>query len=359
MLPRLRAWLGSAVAVAACGFDSSGHGNEAAEIGESADPDASADDDAGPTGDGTSATTIGGTGATDASASTSTTTGDSVGPEDSGSSSTDEGTTGPIEWGPFGDPIPIGELNTTWLEDDPTLRGDLLEIYFGTDRSGTSEDIWVAIRDTPDGEFYGAMPVGGDVNDPYASETTPELSPNGRVLAFASTRGGGAGQLDIYVTTRDAVGAPWSAVMRLEELATYDHEGGFARTQDERTGYFCRNVGGFQEELLRTTRPEGTGPWGMPQNLSINTDSAECSPWIDPAGERLWFNSQRDGGEGGYDLWWAAIAGDTIDPPQAVVELNTEYQDEDPWLSPQGDLIVFASDRDGSMDLFFAVRAPL
>jgi Tol biopolymer transport system component len=41
-----------------------------------------------------------------------------------------------------------------------------------------------------------------------------------------------------------------------------------------------------------------------------------------------------------------------------VVELNTELEDDDPWLSPDGSTIVFASDRDeaGDVDLFIAVR---
>ena len=129
MLLRLRAWLGSAVVVAACGFDSSGHGNEAAEIGDSADPDASADDDAAPTGDGSSATTVGGTGVTHASASTSTTNGDTAGPEDSGSAVGDA----------LDHPQAVVELNTEYDDEDPWLSSQGELIVFTSDRDGSMD----------------------------------------------------------------------------------------------------------------------------------------------------------------------------------------------------------------------------
>ena len=44
-----------------------------------------------------------------------------------------------------------------------------------------------------------------------------------------------------------------------------------------------------------------------------------------------------------------------------VVELNTDLEDDDPWLSPDGATVVFASDRNeaGDVDLFVAVRTAM
>src|SRR4051812_28768819 len=53
-------------------------------------------------------------------------------------------------------PVQITELADPDGADDPSLTGDLLEIYFGSDRAGSMttgaaplEDIWVAKRASP------------------------------------------------------------------------------------------------------------------------------------------------------------------------------------------------------------------
>lgn len=359
MVSSLRTWVGVAVVVGACGFDSSGNGHGGAELGESADSDAGD----GPTGEGGATTSTGAAtdaGSTGITGTMTTTTTTTVGTDDGSDSSSGGTDTGePVQWGPFLGAFAIVELNSDDLDDDPTLRGDLLEIYFASDRDGT-EDIWVSVRTDVAQNFPAPQLVAGDVNDDFSTETTPELSPDGRVLTFASDRGDGtSGLLDIFVTTRADPGDAWAPVVRISELSTASHEGSFVRTQDELTGYLCRNATGNQEDLLRTTRLDPGQPWGAGQLLAIDADASDCSPWIDAKDQQLWFTSERDGGQGGYDLWWSTVDNGVVAAPQAVVELNTDDDEEDPWMSPDGSILVFASDRAGSTDLYFAVRAPL
>src|SRR5688572_22930516 len=48
-------------------------------------------------------------------------------------------------------PVEIVELTSGFGEDDPSLTDDLLEIYFGSRRTGSigAEDIWMASRASP------------------------------------------------------------------------------------------------------------------------------------------------------------------------------------------------------------------
>lgn len=94
--------------------------------------------------------------------------------------------------------------------------------------------------------------LGPVVNSPF-SDQGPAVSKNGLSLYFTSTRPGGFGGFDIWVSQR----------------ASLDD------------------------------------PWGLPINLgpTINTGFSEAVPALSRDGHLLFFNSNRPGGLGGVDLW--------------------------------------------------------
>jgi hypothetical protein len=104
-------------------------------------------------------------------------------------------------WGP---PARIAELNSVELEVRPTVRQDGLEILFYSDRSGGAggNDLWTSTRATPDAPW--TAPVNVAALNTSASDLHPYLSADARTLFFASTRAGGSGGADLYVTTRTA-----------------------------------------------------------------------------------------------------------------------------------------------------------
>ncbi len=97
-------------------------------------------------------------------------------------------------------------LNTpTWNEGQPNVRRDGLEIFYFSnqpDGIGGGTDIYSATRASTKDAFSGAADVGADVNSP-ASDTRPSLSWDGTRLYFGSTRPGGEGDSDHYMTTRE------------------------------------------------------------------------------------------------------------------------------------------------------------
>src|SRR3989442_2128325 len=105
------------------------------------------------------------------------------------------------EWS---EPVNLGPaINTAFNEQGPNLSNDGLTLYFGSDRPGGSGafDIWVARRACADCPWDAPVNLGPVVNT-SASETGPGLSIDGHMLFFTSTRAGGQGLSDLYLSHR-------------------------------------------------------------------------------------------------------------------------------------------------------------
>lgn len=100
-------------------------------------------------------------------------------------------------------PARIPGVNSPFNDSRPNLRRDGLELFFDSNREGTlgGADIFGASRERIDDLWSIPEPLGPLVNSP-AAETRASLSWDGTTLVFASTRPGGEGSTDIYMTTR-------------------------------------------------------------------------------------------------------------------------------------------------------------
>jgi Tol biopolymer transport system component len=101
---------------------------------------------------------------------------------------------------------PVTELNAPLFNDAaPTLRADAREILFWSTRPGGLglSDIWVSTRQSANHPWSPAQNAGPPLNTPFA-DLTPELTQDARTLYFASNRPGGFGFQDLWVSTRHA-----------------------------------------------------------------------------------------------------------------------------------------------------------
>ena len=113
-------------------------------------------------------------------------------------------------------------------------------------------------------------------------------------------------------------------------------------------------AGGY--DLYRAARASRTQPWSAPALVtSLATSGTETEPWVDPTETTLYLSGD---GLGGRDLWMStrSNAGAAWEPRVAVSELNSAGSEEDPWLSPDGHTMIFASSRTGNFDLYMATR---
>ncbi len=258
----------------------------------------------------------------------------------------------PSGLGPFTPGVPVFELNTLSHEFDPTLRGDQLEIFFASDRSG-SYALWTSVRESIDDEW--SPPI--EVSTGSGEQTSPELSHDGLVLTYASNFGG-LGSLDIWVAVRATVDEPWDVAVRVEELSTPETDVGAVMSGDLLELFLCSESAG-NEDIFRSTRNSQDEPWNMASSvLELNTGGYECAPFLDASGRWLLFRSDSLGGRGGFDIWAAERRGDDEEfaQPRPVDDVNGPGDQYDPWLSPELDTLWFAAEPNGDADLFHAVR---
>ncbi|MCQ2285386.1 MAG: hypothetical protein MJZ76_00730 [Bacteroidales bacterium] len=93
------------------------------------------------------------------------------------------------------------------------------------------------------------------------------------------------------------------------------------------------------------------------ENMGINTASKEKAAAISPDGNWLFFSSDRPGGYGGFDIYYCKKLpnGDWSFPINAGNAINTQYDDNFPYIAPNGETFYFASQGHNSMggyDLF-------
>lgn len=120
------------------------------------------------------------------------------------------------EWtgGSFAGATIVPGVNTAANDIQPNLQRDGLEMFFASNRSGIPGttgtlggfDIFVATRGSAHEHWRTPINLGPSVNSSIGNETRPSLSWDAMTLYFGSTRPGGEGSSDIYVTTRDLFG---------------------------------------------------------------------------------------------------------------------------------------------------------
>ena len=79
----------------------------------------------------------------------------------------------------------------------------------------------------------------------------------------------------------------------------------------------------------------------------INTDYHEFSPTISPDGKFMIFGSTRPGGLGDKDLYISYYNDGKWSAPQNMRALNSAFHDQEPFISYDGTALLFSSDRDG------------
>jgi hypothetical protein len=186
-------------------------------------------------------------------------------------------------------------------------------LFFASDRPAGfgQRDIWMSQRRDPADDF-GWGPVvnlGANVNT-VADEAGMALFEEGgdeghAVLIFNSTRPGGQGDQDMYVSVRAEDGS-FGPATPVAELNTAGVDARPTIRRDGREIFFFRGpsaAGPF--ELWGATRQHPRTPWSAPLNLGavVNSTANDLQPSLSRDGSTLFFASNRPGGSGLADLW--------------------------------------------------------
>jgi len=157
----------------------------------------------------------------------------------------------------------------------------------------------------------------------------------------------------LYKAERNEDGTVSSPELFSEKITTKFHEGPvvfnasgdrvFFTRNDYKSGRRRNNSKGIMKLQIYTSNKDGD-EWSKPQSLSINTkEYEEAHPAISPDGNKLYFSSDRAGGQGGMDLYVTEFKGGTWGAARNMgPEVNTKGNDVFPYVHHDGTLY-FAS----------------
>src|SRR6266487_1075628 len=110
------------------------------------------------------------------------------------------------EWS---DPVNLGPLiNSSALDANAGLSSDALTLFFVSTRTGGlgNLDIWMSHRRCLACDWEAPVNLGAPINSDVM-DAAPTMSEDGRLLFFYSARAGGFGLSDVYVSHRVSTGA--------------------------------------------------------------------------------------------------------------------------------------------------------
>ena len=225
---------------------------------------------------------------------------------------------------------------------------------------------------SPAASIEAASPGAHENFNTAAVEGCPFISRDGKKFFLASTRPGGVGGIDIWVSTRASRDDPWGEPVNLGEPVNSEAND-FCPTlaRDGHTFYFVstRDVeGACGGGDIYVTRMRGNGTFDAPRNLGcdVNSSATEFSPFPLPqshTGPVLYFSSTRPNGGTGGDLYVTESHGGVFGPAEPVAELNSPVDDGHPNVRRDGLEIYFYSARtdlpgaQGGNDIHVATRA--
>src|SRR5882724_9550949 len=216
---------------------------------------------------------------------------------------------------PWGSPVNLGPtVNTTFDEGNPAFSRNGHFLFFQSKRPGGFGliDLWVSTRNYTHDDFDWQLPVNlgpgvnsaADDNGPSYFENEEDGAPQ---LYFGSSRSGGLGAADIYVSEQMVDGSFGPAVL-VTELSSTSNENDPSIRHDGLEIFFHSNrIGsiGTALDLWVATRESTLDAWSIPVNLgnTINTTFFEQNPYLSSDNKTLLLTSDRPGGSGGLDLY--------------------------------------------------------
>lgn len=222
----------------------------------------------------------------------------------------------------------------------------------------------IAIKQCQYGKFAVEKPVeakivniGSTINTEYI-EHSPVISADESILIFTSRRPGNTGSAkdgswhdeDLYMSTR--VNGKWTTPVNLGKgVNKPDHDASISLSADGQHLYIYKNPPGkgdiFECEL------DGD-KWSSPTNIGspISDPKAfESAISISADGRTAYFGSDRPGGKGNRDIWTVTKdeKGKWGKPKNLPAPINSAYNDDSPFLHPNGRTLYFSSDGPNSI----------
>ncbi len=225
-------------------------------------------------------------------------------------------------------PVPLpAPMNSFKFQYFPTLTADNRFLLFtGRPAASSGEDLYIS-RQNKDGTMSVPMPISPVINSSY-NEGAGSISGDGKTLVFASCdRPKSFGNCDLYISRR--TGNNWSPPLNLgANVNSSEWDSQPSLSADGRTLYFTSTRrGGQGQEDIYVTMLQPDGSWSPAKNLGtpVNTAGKDMAPFIHASGTTLYYVTDGLVGMGGLDVFRCekTPAGGWSEPRNLGYPLNT------------------------------------
>jgi hypothetical protein len=144
-----------------------------------------------------------------------------------------------------------------WFEGE---ESGVTELYFASSRPGGLGLVDIYLSRRHDNGTFETPEIVPELSGP-AGDAAPEVSHNGREMFLQSNRPGSKGLYDLWVSTRPSVLDPWTPPVLLEGLSSRYGDAGPSLSSDNLTLLFNSNrlTSGGSHDLYLATRVRHTG----------------------------------------------------------------------------------------------------
>ncbi len=196
----------------------------------------------------------------------------------------------------------------------------------------------------------------GIINSEY-DEYTPSVSSDNNKMIFTSRRPGGSSDKkdkdngyfeDVWMSLKDTTGEWMKPVNLKQPVNTESHDACVAMdaTGTELFLYRTTNGGDIYYSQFEN------GQWSKPESLKqVNSKYKEPSVCISSNGKVIYFSSNKPGGYGGLDIYRTERNKDGLwsEALNLGSLVNSEYDEDSPFISPDGKTVYFSSNGHNNM----------
>jgi hypothetical protein len=261
-------------------------------------------------------------------------------------------------------------VNTAGSEYTPVLPSDesFMVFTYRGERSMGGKQILPNRVDEKNGIYFEDVMISAKDNKNNWTEPKPisTINTNGHDAAVYISHDGqklfiyrnvGVGNGDIYVSKLD--GFNWGIPEKVKGINSNFWEGSVCLSPDEKTMYFSSErqggIGG-RDIYFAQLMPDGT--WGNVKNLGpeINTKFDEDAPFVHSDGKTLFFSSTGHNTIGGYDIFRSELKQGKWSTPYNVGKpINTAQDDKFYVVSSDGERGYYSSEKKdgfGQQDIY-------
>lgn len=164
---------------------------------------------------------------------------------------------------------------------------------------------------------------------------------------------------DIFVS-RKINDTLWSNPERIPNLDTPEHDAAVSINSDGTEMFVYKNIGKGNGDLY-LTRYKGNN-WSKPvKQIGLNSEAWDGSACFVPNSKKIIISSERKGGYGGKDLYYAERTGDNAwgNITNLGPSINTKYDEDAPFVTTDGNILFFSTNNHSSLGGYDIERSDL